>query len=178
MDAFANYQRTEAWTWEHQALVRARMVAGSEALQMAFDEVRETVLSQRRPIARLRQDVDTMRQRMFDELASRQAGRMDLKQDKGGIVDIEFLVQLLVLAHASEHPPLLAFTDNIRLLEVLEEAGLLEPCTAQGLRECYRNLRARLHRQSLRRESGPVPLDDDLVALREQVRRLCAEVAG
>lgn len=178
LDAFADYQTTQAWTWEHQALVRARPVAGSASLQATFVTVRERVLSTPREHDPLLADVVSMRQRMRDELANSTAGQMDLKHDRGGVVDIEFLVQFLVLAHAARHPELLAYTDNIRLLEVLEQAGLLAPEAADSLRQCYRDLRARLHRQALRLESGPVRLDAELDALRERVGQLTAPVIG
>ncbi len=178
VDAFASYQVNEAWTWEHQALVRARIVAGSGTLRDTFDQIRGAVLGQPRDGRALLTDVVAMRRRMRAELASRKRGSMDLKHDSGGLVDIEFLVQFLVLAHAGENPALLAFTDNIRLLEVLEEANLLVPARSMSLRECYRDLRARLHRQALRGQSGPVPLDDDLLALRERVQALCSEMSG
>ena len=172
-EAYEQYQRQQAWTWEHQALVRSRMVAGVAALQQRFDAMRVTVLQQPRSVDVLRGEVVAMRQRMRENLASGRAGGMDLKQDAGGVVDIEFLVQYLVLAHASAHLELCAVTDNIRLLDALQTAGLLAPADASTLRDDYRELRARLHRQALREEVGPVALDRALEALRERVSGIC-----
>ncbi len=159
-DAFAEYQRHQAWTWEHQALLRARVVAGPPALAACFSAIRREVLSREHDPLGLRREVREMRQRMQQELGSRQPGWFDLKQDRGGIADIEFMVQYTVLAHAHRYPDLLKYTDNIRQLAGLEWFGLLSSQDATLLRNAYRGLRRQLHRLTLQEQPGLVPESD------------------
>ncbi len=147
--AFEEYQRSSAWTWEHQALVRARVIAGSPEIAQRFELIRRAVLGLPREPERLCAEIRDMRERMRKELVRGGPGRFDLKQDRGGIADIEFIVQYLVLRHADAHPELLRWTDNIRLLDTLERAGLLSPADATVLRDSYRVYRARVHRLAL-----------------------------
>ncbi len=149
MQAFSEYQQQEAWTWEHQALVRARVVAGDPSIAEAFTRVRRRVLSQARDTAELRAAVREMRERMRQELASRRAGHFDLKQDPGGIADIEFVVQYGLLAWSHDHPELLEYTDNMRLLDGFAAAGLLPAGEVRCLQDAYKAYRARGHRLSL-----------------------------
>jgi glutamate-ammonia-ligase adenylyltransferase len=149
LDAFAAYQRDQAWTWERQALVRARPVAGSRVVAERFQAIRAEVLAQPRDQASLRAEVRSMRERMRTQLAVAQPGQFDLKQDSGGIADIEFMVQYATLAWAHDHPALLAWSDNIRLLETLEREGLLPAAEAALLGEAYRAFRATGHRCAL-----------------------------
>ncbi len=146
--AFTEYQQKKAWTWEHQALVRARPVAGDSALAGRFEAVRRELLGQPRDTVELARAVVQMRQRMRDQLV-RNEESYDLKRGSGGIVDIEFVVQYLVLAHAHEHPALTEFTDNVRILEAVEAARLLPGDAADRLREAYLSLRAEWHRSVL-----------------------------
>src|SRR6185312_2933086 len=104
---YSDYQRERAWTWEHQALVRARCVAGDASLCAAFDAARADTLTKPRDAAALAGDVGSMRRRMRAELDRSDAARFDLKQGQGGLVDLEFLLQFLVLREAGSHPPLL-----------------------------------------------------------------------
>jgi glutamate-ammonia-ligase adenylyltransferase len=149
IDAFERYQHQDAWTWEHQALLRARAVAGDADLCRRFEEARRGVLCNAVHRATLREDVMEMRSRMRRELSQSAAGQFDIKQDAGGIADIEFLVQYLVLAAAHEHPVLVTYSDNIRQLEALARVGLLDAATAQWLKEAYIGYRNVLHHQSL-----------------------------
>jgi glutamate-ammonia-ligase adenylyltransferase len=149
LEAFTRYQREEAWTWEHQALVRARPVAGTEAIAEALCELRRTTLSQPRDRQKLRTEVREMRERMRQELGSKKGGGLDLKHDRGGIADIEFMVQYAVLAGACDYPALLEWTDNIRQLDALEAASLLSAEDASCLRDAYRALRRLGHRLTL-----------------------------
>ncbi len=149
IEAFERYQRQDAWTWEHQALLRARPVAGDESLCHAFAAARRRILATAVHRDTLRVDVVEMRLRMQRELSKAGAGQFDIKQDAGGIADIEFLVQYWVLAAAHEHPDLLTYTDNIRQLEGLAAAGVLEAATAQWLTEAYIGYRTVLHHLSL-----------------------------
>ena len=149
IDAFERYQRDDAWTWEHQALLRARAVGGDAGLRARFESVRRHVLRTAVRRDTLRSDVMEMRQRMRRELSQSGPGQFDIKQDAGGIADIEFLVQYLVLAAASAHPELVAYTDNIRQLEGLCRVGLLDAATALWLKDAYIGYRSVLHHLSL-----------------------------
>jgi glutamate-ammonia-ligase adenylyltransferase len=157
--AFEKYQMNEAWTWEHQALVRARVVAGSESLAQSFEMVRQTVLCREPDMEVLRNDVREMRQKMRDQLGSRKNTAQgeqvfNLKQDAGGIVDIEFMVQYAVLAWAWKQPSLARYTDNIRILGALEEAGLLDAESVAHLIDAYKAYRSTGHRLALQRQEA------------------------
>jgi glutamate-ammonia-ligase adenylyltransferase len=149
IDAFERYQRDDAWTWEHQALLRARAVGGDAELRGRFESARRNVLCSAVRRATLRTDVMEMRQRMRRELSQSGPGQFDIKQDAGGIADIEFLVQYLVLAAASAHPELVTYSDNIRQLEGLSRVGVLDAATAQWLKDAYIGYRTVLHHLSL-----------------------------
>jgi len=156
IDAFERYQREDAWTWEHQALLRARSVGGDADLREAFEAARRRILCSAVHRDTLRTDVREMRLRMRRELSKAGAGQFDIKQDAGGIADIEFLVQYWVLTAAQRHPELLTYTDNIRQLEGLAGVGMLEPATAQFLTETYIAYRTVLHHLSLEAEGERV----------------------
>jgi glutamine synthetase adenylyltransferase len=149
IDSFERYQLQDAWTWEHQALLRARAVAGDAGLRRRFEEARERTLRGAVHRDTLRADVADMRMRMRRELSRAGAGQFDIKQDAGGMADIEFLVQYWVLASAADHPELLVHSDNIRQLEGLAGAGILDAATAQWLTDAYIGYRSVLHHLSL-----------------------------
>lgn len=149
IDAFERYQRQDAWTWEHQALLRARAVAGNANLREAFEAARRRTLGEAVHRDTLRSDVMEMRLRMRRELSKAGAGQFDVKQDAGGIADIEFLVQYWVLDAANAHPNLLTYSDNIRQLEGLAQVGVVDGATAQWLTEAYIAYRTLLHHLSL-----------------------------
>ncbi|HEY4444260.1 MAG TPA: bifunctional [glutamate--ammonia ligase]-adenylyl-L-tyrosine phosphorylase/[glutamate--ammonia-ligase] adenylyltransferase [Steroidobacteraceae bacterium] len=149
IDAFERYQRQDAWTWEHQALLRARPVAGDADLRDAFAAARRRILCVAVHRDTLQTDVRDMRLRMRRELSKARAGQFDIKQDAGGIADIEFLVQYWVLAAARAHPELLTHTDNIRQLEGLAAVGVLERPRALWLTDAYIGYRTVLHHLSL-----------------------------
>ena len=144
-DAFERYQEDNAWTWEHQALLRARPVAGSAEIAREFARIRSETLMHRVKRETLREDVVSMRQRMRQELDRSNADQFDLKHGAGGIGDIEFLVQYLVLLQAGKHPAVIEYSDNIRQLDALAAAGCLEPAIAERLKDCYRSYRLRQH---------------------------------
>lgn len=177
VESFARYQREDAWTWEHQALVRARPVAGDNALARQFDEIRREILAQPREVAALQQEVREMRQKMRDHLGSSAAEQevFHLKQDSGGIADIEFLVQYHVLAFAKRHASLAVYTDNIRILEALEGSGLLSKASAECLQDAYIFFRSMGHRLDLQGETGSInPQEagdyrEQVIALWEQI---------
>ena len=169
IDAFERYQLKDAWTWEHQALLRARPVAGDENLRAAFEAVRRRTLRSAVHRDTLRADVRDMRMRMRRELSKAGAAEFDIKQDAGGIADIEFLVQYWVLAAADAHPDLLTYTDNIRQLEGLARVGVLEGATAQWLTDAYIGYRTVLHHMSLEGEGDRVVKADQYAATRARV---------
>jgi glutamate-ammonia-ligase adenylyltransferase len=144
--SFERYQEKDAWTWEHQALVRTRVVAGCPLLAEKFVEVRRHVLGRQRDTKKLAQDVVEMRQKMREQLDNRDPAVFDLKQGAGGIVDLEFLVQYAVLAWGHRYPALLVWTDNIRILEQMAASGLLATEQTEKLMDAYRTLRGRGHR--------------------------------
>jgi len=187
LGAFARYQENEAWTWEHQALVRARVLVGSQDVGQAFEKVRAQVLGKTRDLAKLQQEVSEMRAKMRDNLGSKSTAAgtganafeatapFDLKQDAGGIVDIEFMVQYAALAWSQSHPPLLRWTDNIRILEELEHEGLMPVEDASLLREAYKAYRSAAHRQDLQKDAGVIP-GDQFADERRQVMRIWREL--
>ncbi len=159
--AFEKYQREEAWTWEHQALLRARSVAGSTTVRERFEALRRCVLREAVRRETLAVDVADMRARMRRQLSRAKEGQIDLKQDRGGVADLEFIVQFLVLNHADRSPALLEFSDNVRQLEGLCAEGVIDAATAQRLTEIYIAFRQCLHRLSLSGSEGLVG-DDQL----------------
>lgn len=172
LEAFARYQHENAWTWEHQALVRARMVVGDEALVRRFEAVRAQVLQRPRDPDKLLEEVVSMRERMRRELARGGRDRFDLKQDRGGVADIEFMVQYGVLAGASATPALAEYTDNIRLIEALAGHGHLDDDEARLLADAYRGFRTRIHRLALLDEPAVVEPDDELAGYVDAVAAL------
>ena len=158
-EAFAEYQHQQAWTWEHQALARARVVAGPAMLAERFQAIRGEILQRERDPTTLRQEVRGMRERMRAELDASTADVFDLKQGRGGIADIEFVVQYAVLANAGRYPELLAYTDNIRQLDGLERCGVLAIADAARLRHAYRVLRRRIHLLKLQEQPAQIPSD-------------------
>jgi len=143
--AFERYQEDNAWTWEHQALLRARPIAGGAALCREFDRIRAETLKYRVRRDSLAKDVVGMRMRMRQELDQSDAAVFDLKQGEGGIGDIEFLVQYLVLWHAADAPAVFHYSDNIRQLEALAAERRLDAADADELADIYRRYRLRVH---------------------------------
>lgn len=160
LDAFERYQLKDAWVWEHQALLRARPVAGDEQLMSRFEASRRYILGQQRNEHELRSQVVDMREKMRSSLDRSNEGQFDLKQGKGGIADIEFMVQYSVLRWAHEHPALLDWTDNVRLLDSLAAADLLHDLRAELLANAYRVFRAVYHRNTLQELPGLVPVEN------------------
>lgn len=142
--AFEKYQYQKAWTWEHQALVRARAIVGDKGLVVRFKEIRRRILSQVRDNKALRQEVKDMREKM-----KANAKQLDIKQGHGGLIDIEFISQYGVLAFSSDHPLLHKWTDNIRILESLSSEKCFSEIDLKPLESAYRSLRSALHRNSL-----------------------------
>ena len=166
---YQNYQHSKAWLWEHQALVRARCVAGSDALGARFTELRRELLCKPRDTAAVASEVLSMREKMRQSLEKKESGLFDLKQGVGGVTDIEFLVQCLLLSRAAEFPQLIEFTDNIRQLEALGAVGLLPE--AEQVMEIYRAYRRRRHALDLQEKPVLVP-DQEFQSERELIASL------
>jgi [glutamine synthetase] adenylyltransferase / [glutamine synthetase]-adenylyl-L-tyrosine phosphorylase len=139
LKAFNDYQRQQAWTWEHQALVRSRMITGPEDLVDRFEGIRAAILSQPRDIGKLKQDVVDMRRKMSEANSRSTPDVFDLKLGEGGLVDIEFLVQYQVLAQAASHPDILRPRGTLQILDALAEAGIMAMSDAEGLQSAYRD---------------------------------------
>ncbi|GAB4114938.1 MAG: bifunctional [glutamate--ammonia ligase]-adenylyl-L-tyrosine phosphorylase/[glutamate--ammonia-ligase] adenylyltransferase [Sideroxydans sp.] len=152
VEAFESYQREHAWVWEHQALTRARFCAGDQAVGERFERIRREILCLPRDTAQLQREVLEMRRKMHDGHPNH-SGLFDIKHDSGGMVDIEFLVQFLVLAHAAQYPELTANSGNLALLQTAAELSLIDPQTSESLRNLYRELRRLQHRMRLNNQS-------------------------
>ncbi|AOS95924.1 Glutamate-ammonia-ligase adenylyltransferase [Microbulbifer aggregans] len=159
LTSFDKYQRESAWTWEHQALVRARPVAGSGRLSADFEQLRLDLLCSQRDEQKLQEEVVAMRDKMRAHLDKSNKDSFDLKQGSGGIVDIEFMVQYAALAWAHKAPSIVRYTDNIRILESLDEAGLMSAHQAGHLIDAYKAYRSEGHRLALQQLPGVVDGD-------------------
>jgi glutamate-ammonia-ligase adenylyltransferase len=148
LEAFEDYQLHQAWTWEHQALTRARYSCGDAAVGTRFEAIRARILGRPRDAAKLRAEVVEMRQKMHDGHPNA-SGLFDLKHDSGGLVDVEFAVQYLVLAHAAAHPELTGNIGNIALLRLAGRLGLIPAAIAEPAADAYRELRRRQHQVKL-----------------------------
>lgn len=164
LKAYEHYQQKSAWLWEHQALVRARSIAGDTDLCQQFEQIRCQILTQVRDEDEVRQEVLKMRQKMKDHLGSsteqKKHGIFHLKQDSGGIVDIEFMAQYAVLAWSGTNPDLAHFSDNVRILEDAAQAGCLSSEDATALIHAYLRERAESHRLALANQSMQVNAAD------------------
>lgn len=175
VDAYDTYQMESAWTWEHQALVKARFVAGDPEIGKRFGAVREKSLCRKRDIEALRAEILEMREKMRANLAARDPAVFDLKQGSGGIVDIEFIVQFGVLSRAHHYKKLTEWTDVVRLLDSLTEAGFLNADDAGLLRQAYCLFRERTHRLALLEVPALVPADE-YFEFRSRVQRIWRDV--
>jgi glutamate-ammonia-ligase adenylyltransferase len=170
-EAYANYQKgrgsNTAWTWEHQAMTRARFVLGEESLRERFDAVREAVITAPRDGAALKQEIVAMRDKVRAAHPVKD-DRFDVKHSRGGMVDAEFAVQFLVLSHAQQQPELIPNVGNIALLQRAEAAGLLPAGVGAAAANAYRELRkvqhqARLNEEPTQVEPGAVAAERDAV---------------
>lgn len=175
LEAYETYQLTSAWTWEQQALVRARWVAGDPAIGESFAGIRRNSLGRKRDVEALRREVREMRERMRENLASRDAGLFDLKQGQGGIADIEFIVQFGILSEANDHQDSLRWTDVVRLLDSLRATGFLSAENAELLRQAYCLYRERTHRAALLEAPAMVPVAE-YAELRCRVQAIWREI--
>ena len=168
--SFSEYQRERAWTWEHQALVRARAVAGDDALIAAFDGLRGEVLSRPSDAAALVEDVSAMRRRMRAELDRSDTAVFDLKQGEGGLVDLEFLLQFLVMRDAAMQASLLGPRATPVLLDVVRDAGAVDAQTHAALLAAHAGLLDAGMRCTLDRRPRRVPPDARIEAARAAIR--------
>lgn len=171
VSAYEDYLLREAWTWEHQALVRGRFIAGDPRMQAEFERIRRKVLCLPRDREKLRAEVREMREKMRDNLAPKETARFDLKHSKGGIADIEFIVQFGILALAAENEQLTTYTDNVRQLEALQAQGFINAAAAELLKKAYCAYRDRGHAETLQERSNVVDAAE-FAELRAQVERL------
>ena len=177
IDAFADYQKHRAWTWEHQAMIKARAVTGDPRVRERFEEIRETILSLKREKTHLKTEIREMRAKMRAQRTAPASDRFDIKNDPGGLVDIEFLIQFLILLNARRCPSLMKWTDVVRQLNSLALAGIFDDRTAYILRQAYLVFRYYVHRLSL--QERPAELEkDQFVEMRRQVRQLWREILG
>ena len=169
LPAFRDYQLHRAWTWEHQALTRTRFSAGDPALGARFEKVRAEILAQPRDRAKLLADIAAMRRKMREE---GKAAARDLKHLPGGLIDLEFGVQAIVLAHGPEHPKLRLDKGNHQLLRWAGELGLIDAGVANAAADAYLALRRRTHEAALNDEEKTLIRDEELVPERDAVKKL------
>ena len=177
IEAFETYQREKAWTWEYQALIRARMVLGSAHIGEEFDRIRRSVLTRPRDVEQLKLDVVEMRQKMRDALGSKSSHKQlfHLKQDAGGIVDIEFIAQYKVLKLAEKFPSLLDSTSTALLLEALKEKHSLDESQLLTLIDAYALYRSRAHQRALQEQSSLLK-EEEFVSQRAGVVQIWQQV--
>ncbi len=172
LSAFRTYQEEDAWTWEHQALVRSRVVAGCPDLKQKVEKVRADILQRERDADTLLDNVLKMREKMRANLAtpeSMQDQAFHIKQDPGGVVDIEFMVQYLLLRHSAQYPGLTRWSDNMRLLESLDGEGILDRKTRKDLSAVYLHWREEVHRQALQQGDGRLQGAEEIAAFRDTI---------
>ncbi len=177
IEAFETYQMQEAWTWEQQALLKAHFVAGDPAIGGKFSAIRKKSLCREHDTEALRREVREMREKMRESLGTREPGQFDVKQDFGGIVDIEFLVQFGVLWRAHAHEKLIEWTDVVRLLESLASVGFVSPDDAGFLRQAYCNFRERTHRAALLEVPARIA-DSEYRDVRARVQQIWHAIMG
>ncbi|MGJ7095271.1 bifunctional [glutamate--ammonia ligase]-adenylyl-L-tyrosine phosphorylase/[glutamate--ammonia-ligase] adenylyltransferase [Vibrio hannami] len=155
-DAFEEYQKNDAWTWEHQALVRSRVIYGDDQLLLAFDDIRHRILCQPRNEETLKKEVSDMRIKMRDHLGGKKSGRFMLKQDVGGITDIEFIAQYMVLCYSADFPKLTRWSDNVRIFESMMHQEIISEEEARALTDAYITLRDEIHHRNLLNQDADV----------------------
>jgi len=157
IETFAQYQQEDAWTWEHQALVRARAIYGQNEIISRFNEIRRTIIEEERDEGGLRKDVIEMRNKMRAHLDKSTAESADIKHGKGGLVDIEFLAQYLTLNYSAQHHKVSEYSDNISIFESLSAANIITPVQKDRLVAHYCRLRDFGHRASLQHQTAAMP---------------------
>ena len=172
--AFEKYQREQAWTWEHQALTRARFICGDAEIGTKFEDIRRSILTQPRDKARLKQEIIAMREKMF---ATHPPEEGNVKYARGGVVDVEFIVQYLVLAESGREPKLTENYGNIALLGMAARRGLIDPDLAQRCADAYRHYRQLQHNKNLR-DLARTEINGELRLHYQNVQTLWQQVFG
>ncbi|OCG62894.1 bifunctional [glutamate--ammonia ligase]-adenylyl-L-tyrosine phosphorylase/[glutamate--ammonia-ligase] adenylyltransferase [Gilliamella sp. GillExp13] len=171
LDSFEDYQMNEAWTWEHQALVRARAIYGEGELIKRFNQIRHNVLCKKRDENALKTEVRQMREKMRNHLGTTQANLFNLKIDEGGIGDIEFISQYLVLNYANKYPKMTKWSDNVRILELATNYQIMDSQEAEQLTQAYIDMRNKIHRLALQLQSSTV--NSSQFVLEKQIVNQC-----
>jgi len=175
LEAFFRYQMDQAWTWEHQALVRARTIAGDIKVCKKFDELRKKVIAKSRNTDILKSSIISMRERLISQYGNKHPGKFDLKHDPGGLTDIEFLVQYMVLANAFRHPDLAEWSNSIRLLEAFKKKDLIRKRYADTLLKANVSYRKTINKLNLQERPAYVGAGD-FKGLRSEVMKVWDEV--
>jgi glutamate-ammonia-ligase adenylyltransferase len=174
IDAYEDYLKNQAWTWELQALVRGRFIAGDPRLKAQYEAIRRRILSQPRDTESLKKEVREMREKMREALATKDKDKFDLKQSKGGIADIEFIVQFGILDQAPEDAALTTYTDNVRLLEGLQQQGFISKTDEQMLKNAYCTYRDFGHKLVLQGDKAVIA-ETDVAKMSAQVEQIWHE---
>ncbi|HET9664725.1 MAG TPA: bifunctional glutamine synthetase adenylyltransferase/deadenyltransferase, partial [Burkholderiales bacterium] len=175
--SFREYQEKHAWGWEHQALTRARFVAGDAAIGREFEALRIAILRKSRELDALRDEIAAMRKKIHDAHPNR-SNLFDLKHDRGGIIDVEFIVQYLVLGYAGKHAELTGNIGNLALLKLAGRLGLIAQDRALAVHDAYREFRRRQHRLRLAGEKYARVPRAEVSAHADAVRDLWQSVFG
>ncbi len=175
LQAFESYQLKQAWTWEHQALVRARFIAGGKSVEKGFKKIRQKIIAAPRDTAQLRQNVIDMREKMYSSFDRPDSDVIHVKHERGGVTDIEFIVQYLLLLHTKKHRHVIRCSDNMRQLAALELFDILRSADATDLRNAYREFRLWIHHQQLLGQRAVAPAKQ-FARRMEDVRRIWAKV--
>ena len=171
INSFGHYQVKDAWTWEHQALVRARVVYGNSIINSEFTKIRAQILQEPRDLTQLKTDVSAMREKMRNHLDKTTDDLIDIKQGAGGLVDIEFLAQYLVLAHSAQHESLTERCDNLGIFNSLAKLEILTNTEKTLLVNCYQQLREYGHKATLQNEA--LLINASLLTEQSKVVALC-----
>lgn len=171
INAYEDYLKNQAWTWELQALVRGRFITGDPQLKAQYEAIRRRILTLPRDTAALKKEVREMREKMREALAAKDKDQFDLKQSKGGIADIEFIVQFGVLDQAAKNVALTTYTDNIRLLEGLQQQGFMSKADAELLKTAYCTYRDFGHKQVLQGDKAVIA-ESEVAKMSAQVERI------
>lgn len=175
LEAYAHYQQNEAWTWESQALVRARCVYGAENLRRQFEQIRQDTLKLPRASAQLRHEICAMREKMYHHLAAKTAGEFHLKNDPGGITDIEFMAQNLVLEFAATQPQMAVWSDNVRIFDSAVECAILSEAEGERLKNAYTTLRNQIHHLNLLGQDSVVA-DTAFIEERNDIKQMWQQI--
>ncbi len=175
INAFEHYQKDKAWAWEHQALVRARGICGDRAVIDYFDLVRLSVLTTKRQLCDIKAEVLEMREKMKTHLSQHQQDKFHLKQDTGGLVDIEFMAQFAVLGFAHQYPELAKWSDNVRIFETVAQTNLWSGEVCQTLTQAYLDIRKATHIQALNEQKSVVD-NAPWQAVRQKVQAIWQQV--